>query len=210
MGHSPLSRFTCAAWFSNAMVTTHTWRTSHPSGSRRVYPFGPARPWLSSAAPENLLFLIASILRGRELPTATDSWLSSPDDDGPHPGGSRCGRNELYDLGWDRRRRALRISGSYQREADTGDVVPLIISSSSKGLGYVELPTVLHHVVARACQFMRDGLDGDHRQALGALLLVPALDGRVVANREVSCFDKRPCKELVAALGVAFALLLAV
>jgi hypothetical protein len=57
---------------------------------------------------------------------------------------------------------------------------------------------------------VRHRLDGDHRQAAGAFLLIPALDRRVVAHREVRRLDEGPRQILVAALGVALTLFLAV
>ena len=52
--------------------------------------------------------------------------------------------------------------------------------------------------------------DCDHLRRLGALLLKPAPDRVVVAHREVRGFDEGPGQVLVAALGVAAALVLAV
>jgi hypothetical protein len=84
------------------------------------------------------------------------------------------------------------------------------LNSLSEGPRHVEGFTIFHDVVARSRQLVRHCLDGDHCQGVGALLLVPALDRRVVAHREVRRLDEGPGQVLVAALGVAHALLLAV
>jgi len=59
-------------------------------------------------------------------------------------------------------------------------------------------------------QLGRHGFDGHHLQALGALLLERAPYRFVVAHGKVRRLDEGPGQMLVAALGVAAALLLAI
>jgi len=52
--------------------------------------------------------------------------------------------------------------------------------------------------------------DRYHAMALGLLSLIEAFNPRIVSDREVGRFDKRPSQILVAVLGIAAAFLLAV
>jgi hypothetical protein len=70
--------------------------------------------------------------------------------------------------------------------------VPLIVTLSSERSRGVELHTVSHHMKASACELVCDRLDGHHRKCLAALALIKALDGRIVADREVSGFYEGP------------------
>ena len=164
------------------------------------------------AAPENPLFPTVSNRRGptcrphRSVASHADRrsnplWLTV-----------RAQRT-LDTLGGIGARRAISSHGSanpQMRHCRGRPIDRLDSSGYPKALRRLERLAVLHHVVARARQLVRHRLDGHHRQAAGALLLVPALDRRVVAHREVRRLDEGPGQVLVAALGVALALLLAV
>ena len=65
-------------------------------------------------------------------------------------------------------------------------------------------------MVTGARQFVRQRLDGHDAVSLALLVFIEALGLRAVTHGEVRRFHKGPGQVLVAVLGVAFALLLAV
>ena len=100
-------------------------RTSHPSGSRPSR-LAARRPLAAFAAPENPLFPTASNNRSRTC--QPHSCVASPIGD-PTPCGSRYGRNELIDMGGDRRRRAISCDGSANARSTLPAPSPLIGST---------------------------------------------------------------------------------
>src|SRR6266446_3973651 len=75
---------------------------------------------------------------------------------------------------------------------------------------HVEGLLLTQHVVARPREFVRDRLERHDAVALALLALIEALGLRAITQREVGGLHKGPGEVLVAVLGVAFALLLAI
>src|SRR5258708_34840840 len=79
-----------------------------------------------------------------------------------------------------------------------------------KAACYLKSLVLPQHVIAGACQLVRQGLDRDNPVPCALLALVKALGFRARANGKVRRFDKCPRKILVAVLRVAFSFLPAV
>ena len=80
----------------------------------------------------------------------------------------------------------------------------------AEGFGQIKGDPIPQDVVTSPAQLVRHRLDGHHTLGLGLLSLIETLNLGVEPDGEVGRFDKCPGQILIAVLGVALALFLAV
>lgn len=97
---------------------------------------------------------------------------------------------------------------AWQRVIDVRLAVPS--QTQTKHLPTSKRPAVTHHVIGRACQFVRQSLHRHDCQSLRLLALIKLSRLRAAAQRGRRGLDEGPGKIPVAVLRVAFAFLLAV